>query len=235
MFLTLNTAVSAESQAVFFSLGLSPNPNQSPSPVWVPHSTTTFVLHSGADIKYVHLQCWQVHLRSCSPAEYLKHQDPKLRKWSKFSWSANDAWVPVLSVSTCSCRELQFPRCRRVVPTVWSNFQRCCNRTAFQRGFQFSLLAVKGVIAMRQTASACAEFRQPWAIRCLCLSLPCWNWQWDTDSCMRQRSPCGVQASLITLFTSAFINLPYWMLPGALTIVHATSPVLFDGNNSSSS
>lgn len=129
--------------------------------------------------------------------------------------------------ASCVCQHmlmqgLQFPHCRRAVPTVWGNFQRCCNRSAFQCVFHFSLLAVKGVIAMRQTASACAEFRffwkstTTWAIRCLCLSLLCWSWQWVTDSCMR---PSTVRSSLITLFTSAFINLPYWMLPEVLTNV----------------
>lgn len=31
-----------------------------------------------------------------------------MRKWSKFPWSANAAWVPVVSVSTCSGRDCNF-------------------------------------------------------------------------------------------------------------------------------
>lgn len=31
-----------------------------------------------------------------------------MRKWSKFPWSANAAWVPVVSVSTCSGRDRNF-------------------------------------------------------------------------------------------------------------------------------
>lgn len=48
-----------------FSPWVFPNPSQSLSPVWwLHHTTTTFIRHSGPDIKYVQLQCWQVHLRS---------------------------------------------------------------------------------------------------------------------------------------------------------------------------
>lgn len=56
----------------------------------------------------------------------------KLRTWSKFSWSANAAWVPVVSVSTCSCWDRVFhvagERCQQSEAT----FERCCNRSAFQ-------------------------------------------------------------------------------------------------------
>lgn len=147
--------------SLFFSW-VFPNPNQSLSPVWLHHTPNPFIHHSRLVIKYVHLQCWQVHLRSGPPAPI-----------ASTSGSKNEEVIKVSLIGKCrlgaSCvcqhmlrQGLQFPRCRRAVPTVWGNFQRCCNRSTFQCAFHFSLLAVKGVIAMRQTASACSEFGLFW-------------------------------------------------------------------------
>lgn len=146
----------------FFFSWVFPNPNQSLSPVWLHHTPTPFTSPQ-----------W-ICCKICSPPALTGSS--QVRSSSPIASTSGSKNEEVIKVSligkrrlgaSCVCQHmlrqgLQFPRCRRAVPTVWGNFQRCCNRRTFQCAFHFSLLAVKGVIAMRQTASACSEFGLFW-------------------------------------------------------------------------
>lgn len=232
MFWTLNPAVSAETQVVCFFFFPGCFLIQISHCLLCGYTTQQPHLFTAVDPLYMFTSSAdRVISGQVLQPNTLNFKDPKLRNWSKFPWSANAAWVPVVSVSTCSGRGRNFHAAGERCQQSEATFNAVATAV---HSTPLSISAPSPLRVWRYETNSFCMFRV-WtllevnnhmsnAIRCLCLSLLYWSWQWATDLCMRRSTPCGVWPSLITLFTSAFVNLPCWMLSEALTNVHATSP-----------